>query len=106
MTTIETPSPFHRGEREVQERVGVRDKMEQFGRRVIRDHLPDEHREFYAQLPFIFIGSVDTQARPWASIVTGEPGFISTPDSKTLAVGVRPLYGDPLNETIAPGSDV
>ncbi|MCZ6720481.1 MAG: hypothetical protein O7A65_02955, partial [Proteobacteria bacterium] len=61
VTTIETPSPFHRGEREVQERVGVRDKIEQFGRRVIRDHLPDEHREFYAQLPFIFIGSVDTQ---------------------------------------------
>lgn len=106
MATSETPSPFHRGEHEIQERVGVRDKMEQFGRRVIRDHLPDQHREFYGQLPFLLIGSVDAQGRPWASIVAGEAGFVSTPDSRTLAVGARPLSGDPLNETIAPGNDV
>ena len=106
MTTIETSSPFHRGEHEIQERVGVRDKIELFGRRVIRDHLPDQHRQFYAQLSYILIGSVDSQARPWASIVTGEPGFISTPDSKTLVVASRPLYGDPLKETILPGRDV
>ena len=99
-------SPFHQGEHEVQERVGVREKMERFGRQVIRDYMPDQHRQFFAQLPFIIIGSVDNQARPWASIVTGEPGFVSTPDSKTLAVASQLLYGDPLHETIVPGGDV
>ena len=106
MTSIDTPSPFHPGEHEVQERTGVREKMELFGRRVIRDHMPDQHRQFYAQLPYILIGSIDSHARPWASIVTGEPGFISTPDSKTLSVASRLLHGDPLNETIVPGGDV
>ncbi|MCZ6503059.1 MAG: pyridoxamine 5'-phosphate oxidase family protein [Gammaproteobacteria bacterium] len=106
MTSIKTPSPFHPGEHEIQERTGVREKMELFGRRVIRDHMPDQHRQFYAQLPYILIGSIDTHARPWASIVTGEPGFISTPDSKTLSVASQLLHGDPLNETIVPGGDV
>ena len=32
-----TDSPFHPGEWEVQSRLGVRAKMESFGRRVIRD---------------------------------------------------------------------
>lgn len=39
-----TESPFHKGEQEVQERLGVRDKIESFGRQVIRDHMPDQHR--------------------------------------------------------------
>ena len=46
-------SPFHQGEQKIQQRLGVRDKMERFGRQVIRDFMPDQHREFYAQLPFI-----------------------------------------------------
>ncbi len=44
-------SPFHRGEQELQLRLGMRDKMERLGLRMIRDHMPDEHREFFSQLP-------------------------------------------------------
>ena len=40
-------SPFHRGEKEIQSRLGIRDKMERLGRKVIRDHLPQDHREFF-----------------------------------------------------------
>ncbi|TFW08490.1 flavin-nucleotide-binding protein, partial [Oxalobacteraceae bacterium OM1] len=36
-------SPFHDGERAVQQRVGVADKVETSGRRVIRDYMPDQH---------------------------------------------------------------
>jgi ferredoxin-NADP reductase/predicted pyridoxine 5'-phosphate oxidase superfamily flavin-nucleotide-binding protein len=103
---MDTPSPFHRGEHEIQQRAGVRDKIELFGRQVIRDHLPDQHREFYALLPYLLVGSADARGRPWASIVAGAPGFLSTPDAKTLAVGASPLYGDPLNDTLSPGGDV
>ncbi len=39
-------SPFHAGEQQVQERLGVRDKIEGFARQVIRDHMPDQHRAF------------------------------------------------------------
>jgi predicted pyridoxine 5'-phosphate oxidase superfamily flavin-nucleotide-binding protein len=52
-------SPFHHGERQVQEKLGVRDKMENFGRRVIRNHMPVQYRDFYQQLPFILAGFID-----------------------------------------------
>ena len=99
-------SPFHQGEQEVQERLGVREKMEAFGRRVIRDHMPDEHRAFYGALPFLLVGSVDGEGRPWASILAGPPGFLTSPDARRLRVAARPLPGDPLNETLAEGADI
>ena len=51
--TVTTDTPFHRGERAVQERLGVADQVADLGRRVIRDHMPDQHRDFYAALPFV-----------------------------------------------------
>ena len=80
------PSPFHHGEREVQARLGVREQVEQIGQRFIRDYLPDEHRDFYRQLPLLLVGSVDADGRPWASMVFGEPGFVESPDPRVLQV--------------------
>ena len=97
-------SPFHKGERLAQERVGVRDMIEKVGQRVIRDYLPDQHREFYAELPFVLLGTVDGEGRPWASLVPGRPGFMSTPDARSLDIGMRPLFGDPLNQTLQSGA--
>ncbi len=84
--------------------MGVRDKMEKIGRRAIRDRLPDRHREFYAELPFVLIGAVDGRGRPWASLVPGRAGFMTTPDDRTLDIAARPLFGDPLNETLTEGA--
>jgi uncharacterized protein len=99
-------SPFHVGEIAIQERVGVRTKMEAQGRRVIRDYLTKQHREFFAQLPFLIAGTIDAQGRPWASILVGEPGFLSTPDERTLQVSSKPLFGDPIAQTLIEGSDI
>ncbi len=97
-------SPFHEGELAAQERVGVRDKIEPFARRVVRDHMPGQHREFYAQLPFVLLGTVDDKGRPWASLVAGRPGFMTSPDERSLHIGAPPLAGDPLNETLQEGA--
>lgn len=99
-------SPFHRGEQEIQARLGVRDKLEELGRRVIRDHMPDQHAEFYATLPFLLVGTVDERGRPWASLLVGRPGFASSPDPRRLRCAARPLFGDPLNGTLKPGADI
>ena len=40
---INSASPFHQGEQTLQKRTGKRDAMEKFGRRVIRNYLPDQH---------------------------------------------------------------
>ena len=33
--------------------LGVAEQMDEVGRRIIRDFMPDQHRAFFAQLPFV-----------------------------------------------------
>lgn len=99
-------SPYHPGEQRVQERAGARDFAERIGRQVIRDFLTDQHRAFYPLLPYVFVGSLDAQRRPWASVLSGAPGFLSSPDDRRIAVRARAPEGDPLARNLAPGSPV
>jgi len=99
-------SPYHRGERALQERAGVRDKVEQIGRRVIRDFMPDQHRELFGKLPFLIVGSLDAKRHPWASVLVGHPGFMTSPDARTLAIHARAGFGDPLGANIRPGAPI
>lgn len=97
-------SPFHEGERRLQERLGVRDKIEMIGGRIIRDFMPDEHRAFFAQLPWMLVGSVDAVGRPWASVLFGEPGFAHSPDPQVLVLDARPVAGDVLADHLRVGA--
>lgn len=99
-------SPFNEGERAVQARAGVREKMEVHGRRVIRRYLTPQHQAFFPQLPIAFLGSVDDTGQPWASPLFGRPGFVTCPDEMRLDIAARPLTGDPLNETLREGRPV
>lgn len=99
-------SPFHAGEQQVQERLGVRDEIEPWARKVVRGYLPDEHRRFYARLPFVVAAARDGRGRPWATLLVGEPGFVRSPDARTLALDARPAAGDALEDAFASGVDV
>jgi len=98
-------------------------RMREIGPRVIRDHLPDQHREFFEHLPTLLVGSVDAQQRPWASMLTGVPsccalrylhlgrpgvlmgwpGFITTPNAQHLRVAAWPREEDPLHAQLRIG---
>ena len=97
---------FHEGERAVQARVSpaVRARMAEIGPRVIRDFMPDQHREFFEQLPFVVAGTVDAGGQPWASILAQPPGFIHSPDARHLLLRAQPLPGDPLQDTLIDGA--
>ena len=99
----DTVSAFHQGERSIQRRLGVREKIESWGQRGLRDYMLEQHREFFEQLEYFFVGTVDTQQRPWASLLTGEPGFLRSPDPETLCVSVELQRGDPLAENLKDG---
>lgn len=99
-------SPFHPGERAIQERLNSRDRIEAIGRRMIRDFLPEQHRQFYAQLPYFLVGTVDAEGNPWASMLMGEPGFISAPNDRSLHIAAHPLVGDPLADNLGVGVDI
>ena len=98
-------SPFHHGEHQVQARLGVRD-IEDWARKVVRNHLPDQHREFHTALPFLVVAARDRQGRPWVSLLEGPEGFVSAPDDKTLLIDSLPGNGDALQGVIRPGSDI
>jgi predicted pyridoxine 5'-phosphate oxidase superfamily flavin-nucleotide-binding protein len=100
------PGPFHEGERLVQQRAGARDRIEKIGRIVFRSFMPDEHRELFAKLPYLLVGSLDARGRPWASVLTGSPGFVSSPDPRTLRIAARAPVGDPLAGNLAVGAPV
>lgn len=99
-------SPFHEGELAIQQRLGVRDKIDAQGRRANRRYLTEQHRDFFGLLPYVFVGSVDAHGQPWASMLFGAPGFVAAPDPHQLKVQARPLFGDPLNETLADGAEL
>jgi uncharacterized protein len=99
-------SPYHAGEQALQIRAGVRERSERMGRMMIRDHLPEQHRAFFAQLPFVLVGALDAHGRPRASLVAGPPGFASAPDQHTLRLDAHPAEGDPIAEGLGLGAPV
>ena len=99
-------SPYHPGETAVQERAGARAFAERMGRQVIRDHMTDQHRTFFAMLPYAFIGSLDGRGRSWASVLSGKPGFLKSPNPRRLVVSALPPVGDPAREGLRFGAPV
>ena len=103
--TMSAHSPFHAGEQLVQERLGVRD-IEDWARRVVRNHLPEEHRVFHTALPFLVASARDSQGRPWVTLLEGPEGFVSSPDSQHLVINSKPVHGDALEGSFETGADV
>lgn len=99
-------STFHRGEQAVQQRMGVAGPMAAWGAKVIRPLMPDEHRDFYGMLPFLVAAARDAHGRPWATLLTGQPGFASSPEPQRLVVAARPSPGDALEGCLEVGAEL
>ncbi len=90
----------------MQQRLGVAERMAAMGRRVVRSYMPDQHRAFFEQLPFLVAGTVDGEGNPWATFLTGKPGFARSPDPHTLQMNVRRAPDDPAWQGIQGGEAV
>jgi len=102
--STETASPWHAGERTMQEKVGVAAKMLDVGRRVVRTYMPDQHRTFFAQLPFVALGAVDAVGDVWATFATGHPGFMQAPSGAVLHFDLAADPADPASPGIGEGA--
>src|SRR6185369_3719115 len=101
------PSPWHSGERALQASAGLgKEKMDRIGRAVFRDFMTEQHRDFFAELPFLVVGSIGTGGMPAASLLAGPPGFIASPDPRRLDIAAHPIPGDPLLDALKPGAPV
>ena len=99
VTATATATAYHRGERGAQERAGQLDHSRRSGR-FIRGEMPDKAREFLAGQTLLVVGAADGRARIWASMLTGEPGFVRAPEPSAVTVAVRPAHGDPLGDVL------
>jgi predicted pyridoxine 5'-phosphate oxidase superfamily flavin-nucleotide-binding protein len=98
-------SPFHAGELALQRRSGMREALVP-AERTIRDYLPEQHRELFGRLPTLLLAAQDDSGQPWATLLHGPAGFISTPDARTLRVQRRPAADDPVASCLHEGAAV
>ncbi len=100
------PSPWHQGEIALQRLLGVDVRMDEVGRRVLRDHLIDQHREFYPLLPMVVLGAVDREGDVWATLRAGRPGFLHAPDALRLTVELAREPSDPAEAGMEDGASL
>ena len=103
--SIDEPSPFHAGEQQVQDRLGVRD-IEDWARKVVRPYLPEEHRAFHTAMPFLVAAARDAEGRPWPTLLAGREGFVTSPDPRSLVIAAKPVPGDALEGALVEGADL
>lgn len=94
-------SPFHDGELEAQALAGESSRGTG-----IRDFMPDQHRDFFALLPYLFAAGRDAQGKPIATILTGPQGFVTSPTPNELAIAALPASSDPADATLSVGTSV
>ncbi|WP_284449859.1 pyridoxamine 5'-phosphate oxidase family protein [Spongiibacter tropicus] len=87
---------FHQGELHIQSQLGVREKVAAWACRAIRSHMPDQHREMFATLPFMVVAGQDAERQLWATLLTGEPGFVQSPGPTRLCIHSQPTPEDAL----------
>ena len=75
-------------------------------RAAIRSFMPDQHREFFALLPYLFAATLDERGWPMASVLTGAPGFVRSPDPVTLRIEALPGGDDPAAPTFVAGAEI
>lgn len=86
---------FHEGEIALQRSVGVAERVAHVGGKVVRDFMPDQHRDFYKRIPFVVAATVDDAGDVWPTILTGQPGFISSASPRSLTIAAKPTSVDP-----------
>jgi uncharacterized protein len=61
----------------------------------IRSFMTEQHREFFAHLSYLFVGVMDGDGWPLATVLTGAPGFVAAPNPTMLRIAAQPDLGDP-----------
>jgi len=89
---IETP--YHEGELQVQERVGVLQEGAQ-NARVIQDSIIKGALRFIGQLPMAVFGSLDQEGKLWASVFLGQPGFIQAENERLVNFDLTTMGPNP-----------
>ncbi len=90
---------FHTGEIAVQTRSGVTAEAEKLSSMITPVIRPAAQMLLTTQ-QLAIASSVDTNGLVWASLLTGQPGFVRVSDNQTVEINCIPIDGDPLYENL------
>ncbi|MWA11145.1 pyridoxamine 5'-phosphate oxidase family protein [Streptomyces sp. BA2] len=93
-------APYHHGSRAVQDLVGVRELADHVGRS-IGDGIRPVAAAFLELQPMLVIGGADPEGSVWASLLTGEPGFVRATGPRQMSIAGGPRDADPLAAALA-----
>lgn len=96
---------YHSGERAVQACAGVQTMASRMGK-TIQAIITPAAREFLRGQPMAILSTVDPNGRVWASLLTGQPGFLHTTGEQTVQIDATPVPGDLLSESLRVGDRV
>ena len=105
-TDIRWPvNPFHKGEIALQQVAGVQEHVMSYAPKFVRKYLPDQHRDFYGELPFVVGAARDETGTMWSTLFEktdmGSAHFITSPNDKTLHIQTQPVPGDALQNAFS-----
>lgn len=101
MNDFRIAEPFHEGELRAQRLAGGGPAGAP-----IRDRMPEQHRQFFPLLPFLCVAAEDASGWPLATLLHGEPGFVSSPDPAQLRIGALPDQQDPVRACLRRGARI
>src|SRR4051794_27694923 len=92
-------SPFHAGERSVQQRLGVRPEADRVGR-MIAPTVSLPLAKALSTMKMAAVATRDGDGRVWTSLLTGPAGFIGCIDETLIQVLGVHAPGDVLGDTV------
>jgi predicted pyridoxine 5'-phosphate oxidase superfamily flavin-nucleotide-binding protein len=91
---------YHDGEIAVQTRAGVRQQAGKLAA-AMRGAILPSLAGFVAAQRMAVLGTVDRSGAAWASVLTGDAGFLRVLDHQSIRIAAVPVAGDPLAENLA-----
>jgi predicted pyridoxine 5'-phosphate oxidase superfamily flavin-nucleotide-binding protein len=72
----------------------------------LQDFISQQSRHFFGQLPYVFIGAIDADGWPLATLLSGRPGFLHAPDPMILRIDSLPNSADPAAVALVPDREI
>ncbi|MEP5730454.1 MAG: pyridoxamine 5'-phosphate oxidase family protein [Sulfitobacter sp.] len=86
--------------------LSVGDRMRDRGAVVVRDYMPDQHRDFFSDQQLVILSALDSKGHPWPFLRTGPQGFMTSPSAKELCITSRPTAFEKSDLNLRTGSKI
>lgn len=96
---------YHAGELAVQARAGVLIEAQALGQNIGASIKPTAQKFLQTQ-QLVIASTINLQGRVWASLLTGQPGFVEMLDERTARITALPIPGVPLDQNLMTNNQI